>query len=109
MRTHTPPARLFALTILMAVLIAACDSSHTAPAASTPTASTPASPGSPAHVSTGAAGDWPLFGFDAQRTNDSAAAGITAANLGKLARQRVSLPGTVDSSPIYLNGVTIHG
>jgi outer membrane protein assembly factor BamB len=52
--------------------------------------------------------DWPEFGLNAQRTNVSrAATGITAANVGHLRRQRIELPGTVDSSPIYLHGVTV--
>src|SRR5438094_165699 len=36
-------------------------------------------------------------------------AGITAANVSKLARQQVALDGTVDSSPIYLHGVRVAG
>jgi hypothetical protein len=35
--------------------------------------------------------------------------GITAANVGSLRRQQVRLPGTVDSSAIYLRGVSIRG
>jgi PQQ-like domain len=54
--------------------------------------------------------DWTRFGWDARRSNDEpAATGITAANVGTLRRQQVRLPGTVDSSPIYLQGVTIGG
>jgi hypothetical protein len=54
--------------------------------------------------------DWTRFGWDAGRSNDDPnATGITAANVGSLARQQVHLPGTVDSSPIYLHGVTIRG
>ena len=37
-----------------------------------------------------------------------AATGITAANVAKLTRRQVSLDGTVDSSPIYLHGVSVH-
>jgi len=54
--------------------------------------------------------DWNRFGWDARRSNDDPhATGITAANLGSLSRQQVRLPGTVDSSAIYLHGVTIQG
>jgi PQQ-like domain len=54
--------------------------------------------------------DWTRFGWDARRSNDDPhATGITAANVGSLVRQQVHLPGTVDSSPIYLRGVKIHG
>ena len=49
---------------------------------------------------------WPLFGYDTARHNvGPASTGITAANVGKLVRQRVALDGTLDSSPIYVNGV----
>jgi hypothetical protein len=54
--------------------------------------------------------DWTRFGWDARRSNDAAIdTGITAANVGSLQRQQVQLPGTVDSSPIYLHDVTVHG
>ena len=54
--------------------------------------------------------DWTRFGWDAARSNASTApTGITAANVGSLRRQQVRLDGTVDSSPIYLHGVTVHG
>jgi hypothetical protein len=54
--------------------------------------------------------DWPEFGLDPQRTDaTNRPTGITAANVGRLRPQRVSLPGTVDSSPIYLHGVRVRG
>jgi len=54
--------------------------------------------------------DWTRFGWDARRSNDDPhATGITAANVGSLVRQQIHLPGTVDSSPIYLHGVSIGG
>jgi len=55
-------------------------------------------------------GDWTRFGFDAARHNAGPTrTGITAGNVGSLRRQRVALDGTVDASPIYLRGVTVHG
>jgi outer membrane protein assembly factor BamB len=57
-----------------------------------------------------AGGDWTRFGYDAGRHNSGPArTGITAANLGRLRRQQVRLPGTVDSSPIYLRAVRVRG
>ena len=54
--------------------------------------------------------DWTRFGWDARRSSDDQnATGITAANVGSLVRQQVHLPGTVDSSAIYLHGVKIRG
>src|SRR6202040_3322760 len=54
--------------------------------------------------------DWPEFGLNPQRSNVSELAdGVTAANVTHLRSLTVSLPGTVDSSPIYLHGVTVAG
>src|SRR5204862_6456684 len=55
-------------------------------------------------------GDWTRFGYDAARHNAGPTrTGITAANAGRLRKQRVVLDGTVDASPIYLRGVTVRG
>ncbi len=57
-----------------------------------------------------AAADWPEFGYNPGRQNvGPASTGITAANVGKLKRRQIMLDGTVDSSPIYLHGVTVDG
>ncbi len=54
--------------------------------------------------------DWPEFGLDAQRDDaTNRPTGITASNLGHLSAQQISLPGTVDSSPIYLHEVSVAG
>ncbi|MFI5004221.1 MAG: PQQ-binding-like beta-propeller repeat protein [Solirubrobacterales bacterium] len=54
--------------------------------------------------------NWPEFGLNPQRTNASdETTGITTANVGQLRRMRIALPGTVDSSPIYLHGATVAG
>jgi outer membrane protein assembly factor BamB len=54
--------------------------------------------------------DWPEFGLNPQRTNATAeATGISAANVSRLRARAVALPGTVDSSPIYLHGVEVAG
>jgi len=53
---------------------------------------------------------WPEFGLDPQRSDATeATTGITAANVSKLRDRRVTLPGTIDSSPIYLGGATVRG
>jgi outer membrane protein assembly factor BamB len=55
-------------------------------------------------------GDWTRFGYDAARRDAGPrSTGITAANVGRLRRLRVALDGTVDSSPIYLRGVSVGG
>jgi hypothetical protein len=54
--------------------------------------------------------DWPEFGYNPQRSNVSElATGITAANVSHLSRASVALPGTVDSSPIYVHSTLVGG
>jgi hypothetical protein len=50
--------------------------------------------------------DWTRFGWDARRSSDSPY-GIAASAVPHLTRQQVQLPGTADSSPIYLHDVTV--
>jgi outer membrane protein assembly factor BamB len=54
--------------------------------------------------------DWPLFGLTAQRANATdLPTGISASDVSHLRRRTVHLPGTVDSSPIYLHAVRVGG
>jgi hypothetical protein len=54
--------------------------------------------------------DWTRFGVDPARTNVfPGPTGITAANVGRLNHRTIPLPGTVDSSPILVRGVTVGG
>jgi hypothetical protein len=87
--------------------VAACGSS--APAdVPTPTAAPASIP--TAHASAARLLDWPEFGLDPQRSDASErGTGITAANVAHLRRSTVSLPGTVDSSPIYLHAAHAGG
>ena len=106
-RVRPPRLRLASLPALCA-LLAACGAN--APAASptpkTDAAAIPAASGS----STATLSDWPEFGLNPQRSDVSEALdGITASNVAHLRRSTVQLPGTVDSSPIYLHGVSVHG
>ena len=67
-----------------------------------------AATGSPTATRVG--GDWARFGYDAARSSSGPArTGITAASVRRLKRQRVTLDGTVDSSPIYLRGIRVEG
>ncbi len=97
-----------ALASGMCALLVACGS--TTPAAvRTPTVSVTAIP-SASRSAAAKLRDWPEFGLDPQRSDVSELAdGITAANVTHLRSVSVSLPGTVDSSPIYLHGVTVDG
>jgi hypothetical protein len=68
--------------------------------------------GSPAQgrAAAGTARDWTRFGFDARRSNvGPGRTGIGPGDLGRLHRRQVHLPGTVDSSPIYLSRVRVRG
>jgi outer membrane protein assembly factor BamB len=54
--------------------------------------------------------EWPEFGLNPARSDATDdLTGITGANVGRLRRVRVTLPGTADSSPIYLHAVTVAG
>ncbi|HEY7398554.1 MAG TPA: PQQ-binding-like beta-propeller repeat protein [Gaiellaceae bacterium] len=53
--------------------------------------------------------DWARFGFDTARHGVGPAGPLTAANVSHLVRQQVQLDGTVDSAPIYLHDVKVHG
>jgi PQQ-like domain len=103
-----PHVTLFAPTVAVCALLAACGSSAPADVA-TPTASAGAIP-SIAQSSTTRLLDWPQFGLDPQRSDVSElATGITSANVARLRHATVTLPGTVDSSPVYLHGALIGG
>ncbi|MGO9247874.1 MAG: PQQ-binding-like beta-propeller repeat protein, partial [Solirubrobacteraceae bacterium] len=90
------------------VLVAACGSATPAEIP-TPTVSIAAIP-TATRASTAELLDWPEFGLDPQRSDVSElASGITAANVAHLRHITVALAGTVDSSPIYLHGVSVDG
>jgi outer membrane protein assembly factor BamB len=64
----------------------------------------------PASAHSSATGsDWAVFGYDTARHGSAPGSGITAANVAKLTRLQVRLDGTVDSAPIYLHDVQVHG
>jgi hypothetical protein len=53
---------------------------------------------------------WTEFGLDPQRSDaTNRPTGITAANVGRLKDRQIKLPGTIDSSPIYLHDATVRG
>jgi hypothetical protein len=78
-------------------------------AAASSTSSVPAR-AADAAAATGTLSDWPEFGLDAQRVDaTNRPTGITAANVGALRAQQISLPGTADSSPVYVHGARVAG
>jgi hypothetical protein len=85
----------------LVLLVCGCGAASSDPAksaASRPVGSTAAS-----------GGDWPMFGRVPSRTSSTGSIGITAGQAARLHRQRVSLPGTVDSAPIFLHAVMAGG
>ena len=91
------------VTLALVALLAACGSS--APAR-VPTARTQAPSAVAGDSARGHLLDWPEFGLDPQRTDATRQSpGIAAADLAHLRRTTVSLPGTVDSSPVYVHEV----
>ncbi len=118
--------RLAVVLCLLAPLLAACGGSASPVTGSGPggaaTLSAAASPAAQADranayaaQAAGANGratllDWPEFGLNPQRSDaTNASTGITASNVGRLSSVRVALPGTVDSSPVYLHRVRVAG
>jgi hypothetical protein len=97
-----------AVALAACALLGACGSA--APAdVSTPTANASAIPSS-ASTAGGRLLDWSEFGLDPRRSDvSSLSSGIAAANLAHLHRVTVNLPGTVDSSPIYLHAARVAG
>lgn len=97
-------ARL-SLTLAVCVLLGACGGAPADTVAPRPSLPPPPS----GHASGGPRLlDWPEFGLDPQRSDASGlSTGITAANVSHLRHLSVTLPGTIDSSPIYLHGVTV--
>lgn len=53
---------------------------------------------------------WPTFGWNVARTSaPTTFMGIDAENLRTMRRQQIKLPGTVDSSAIFLSGIRVKG
>ena len=109
MRTGTI-AILLAATVL---LVGACGSSSsgaTGPGTVSTAARTTAAPDATASTEGEALTSWTEFGLDPQRSDaTNRPTGITAANIGRLKDRQIKLPGTIDSSPIYLHGATVGG
>lgn len=104
------PTRLLAAGSACALIAACGGGTGNAVTAPAPTIGAGAIP-APARVAAAAAlTRWPEFGLNPQRSDSTeSATGITAANVAHLRRLRVALPGTVDSSPIYLHAATVDG
>jgi hypothetical protein len=92
--------------LLAAIALAACGGGSTDASTATPAAAVPVVP-SPRPPDNG---DWTRFNYDPQRSGVGPAnTGITAANIHSLRQQRITIDGTVDSSPIELHAVRVRG
>jgi hypothetical protein len=98
--------RLVVLLVALLALTGACGSGSGPSTA----ASKAATPTAPTDTTAATLAAWPEFGLDPQRSDAvNASTGITAANVANLRDRRVTLPGTIDSSPIYLGDATVRG
>src|SRR4051812_15209140 len=103
------PSRVLAMMITpLWLAVAACGSSgRMATSSSAAERAIPAATSDPVG---GRLRDRPQVGLGPPRRSPSSLeSGIPAANLAHLRRRTVRLTGTVDSSPIYLHGVSVAG
>ena len=89
------------MLLALPVLLAACASS------SGETTTSSAAPAAAGAKATSSGHDWTRFGYDAQRSNHAPRSLLHS--VSGLKRREVKLPGTVDSSPIYLHSVRVKG
>jgi outer membrane protein assembly factor BamB len=98
-----------AMLASLIAITAACSGGNAAPSSRSTTPLPPPPTTSQPHPPSDC--DWPMFGFDAGRRNMGRGdAGVPTEGLDKPLTQRtLHLPGTVDSSPIYLHDAEIGG
>jgi hypothetical protein len=98
------------LGVSAAVFAAGCATQASEPSSAARTARSGAASSGAQTSAGGAVRDWPRFGYDAARSGASpGATGITPASVGTLRRHVIDVPGTVDSSPIFLHSIVVHG
>ncbi len=98
------------LAVLAVVAFGGCGSGSTEPPVTTASAAVRAQAAAATPTSGAPLTDWPEFGLDPQRSDaTNRPTGITARTVTRLRARRIDLPGTVDSSPIYLHQVSVKG
>jgi PQQ-like domain len=107
-------AGTIAILLTATVLLVGACGSDSSGATGPGTVSTTARAGTAPEVAAPTEGEaltsWTEFGLDPQRSDATdRPTGITAANIGRLKDRQIKLPGTIDSSPIYLHGATVGG
>jgi hypothetical protein len=98
-----PRARL---AVVALALFAGCGGDDSAPEEPAPAPSESPAPGRADGAASRLDRDWTRFGWDAQRSNHAFA---LLRRVRGLRRRQVDLPGTVDSSAIYLHDVRVRG
>ena len=94
----------------LALLVASACGGNSAPASTASAPASAAGANAPAADAQASLQEWPEFGLDPQRSNaTSESTGITAANVSHLHRVHVELPGTVDSSAVYVHAADVAG
>lgn len=104
-------ARTIAILLAATALLVGACGSGSAGSTGPGTVSTTSHRSAPAPMTAGEPlTSWTEFGLDPQRSDaTNQPTGITAANIGTLKDRQVKLPGTIDSSPLYLHGATVAG
>lgn len=99
---------IFRIVFVCAVVLATASvvlTQQRAPARGAAPAATLAAPAAAANTA-----DWPTFGGSNTRTNaNMAATKITAANVGSMIKQQVTISAPIDAGLIYLKGVQVNG
>jgi hypothetical protein len=105
-------SRVLLAALLTALAAGGCGGSGGADPPPAPSATPSAAPSATATAAPPAAAsaqdDWNRFGYDAAKTS-RAPRGIAPDRVAALRQRRIGLPGTVDSSPIFLAGVRVAG
>jgi outer membrane protein assembly factor BamB len=105
---YLPRRALLAVLAIVPPIVFGCGGGSSSSAPTEKTVAPP--PATQGGAASSRARDWTRFGFDAARSNAATlSTAISARDARRLRRIRIKLPGTVDSSPIYLAGVGVRG
>jgi hypothetical protein len=90
----------------LTIAVCGCGAASSGPSSVAAPASTASAPATAAAAKVA---NWPMFGRVASRTSATGSIGIGAAQAPSLKRRKVTLPGIVDSAPIFLHAVQAGG
>ena len=95
--------------LLAAILVTACGAVSRSAVLTASRAQAGTARGPSATAARIPSGDWPTFDYDAARGGVAPSSGITAANAARLSLRTVRIDGIVDSAPIELHAIRVHG